>query len=399
MHEFSKDVMARKRIIQEVNGTSGDLGGDTSKTAVGDVEKAFYTNESALLDSKPKFSQRLFDKSGTQGTTLCLSCSILYTKDSVKYAPYYAPELIEWYKDGQNILTFSDVRRYRAFFCDNIATLEIKDCKLDDSGQYTCLARNKYGRSSTSCNVKVYANFEPAPMGPVFSRLIKENYKFLDDELTLECRVKCFPPAKITWLKDNVPIRPINSYSFLFVGYVKPEVIWLRGNTPLPKSSPRFKYIEDSNNLHTLILSGVTAEEAGKYTCRVSNEYGYTETFARVDVINVSSGAVKHEKPAMFLTRPDTMMSVALGEDISFSFRLAGSPKPKVTWMKGIKDITTSSRTMTETVNDYVRLTLKRATDDENGTYFIVARNIYGSDRAFVTVRVSRYLHIEYPAL
>lgn len=114
-----------------------------------------------------------------------------------------------------------------------------------------------------------------------------------------------------------------------FSGYVKPEVIWLRGNTPLPKSSPRFKYIEDSNNLHTLILSGVTAEEAGKYTCRVSNEYGYTETFARVDVINVSSGAVKHEKPAMFLTRPDTMMSVALGEDISFSFRLAGSPKPK----------------------------------------------------------------------
>ncbi|KAI5729840.1 hypothetical protein M8J76_007197 [Diaphorina citri] len=466
MHEFSKDVMARKRIIQEVNGTSGDLGGDTSKTAVGDVEKAFYTNESALLDSKPKFSQRLFDKSGTQGTTLCLSCSILYTKDSVKYAPYYAPELIEWYKDGQNILTFSDVRRYRAFFCDNIATLEIKDCKLDDSGQYTCLARNKYGRSSTSCNVKVYANFEPAPMGPVFSRLIKENYKFLDDELTLECRVKCFPPAKITWLKDNVPIRPINRYyqtelsdgvcrlticspdgdidngkytcraehdvwtehTYYFLnfqgrdyhtmgkvgrrsqssgslavvqkhlwhpqkpsilrGYVKPEVIWLRGNTPLPKSSPRFKYIEDSNNLHTLILSGVTAEEAGKYTCRVSNEYGYTETFARVDVINVSSGAVKHEKPAMFLTRPDTMMSVALGEDISFSFRLAGSPKPKVTWMKGIKDITTSSRTMTETVNDYVRLTLKRATDDENGTYFIVARNIYGSDRAFVTVRI-----------
>lgn len=39
-----------------------------------------------------------------------------------------------------------------------------------------------------------------------------ENYKFLDDELTLECRVKCFPPAKITWLKDNVPIRPINRF-------------------------------------------------------------------------------------------------------------------------------------------------------------------------------------------
>uniref|UniRef100_A0A8D8WY19 Myosin light chain kinase, smooth muscle n=1 Tax=Cacopsylla melanoneura TaxID=428564 RepID=A0A8D8WY19_9HEMI len=474
--EFSADVMAKKTILQELS-SEGATGGD--------VEKAFYTNESALLDSKPKFSIRLQDKSATQGTTLCLSCSILYTKDSVKYAPWYAPDLVEWYKDGQNILVLSDFKRYRTFFCENTATLEIKDCKLTDSGQFTCLARNKYGRSSTSCNVKVYANLEPTPMGPVFSKIIKEHYKFLDDELSLECRVKCFPPAKITWLKDNIPIRPINRYyqtelsdgvcrlticspdqsdsgkytcraehdvwtehSYYFLnfqgrdyhtmgkvgrrsqssgslqvvekhmwhpqkpsivrgllddvvpsggtlalhvqvqGFVKPEVIWLRGNTPLPKSSPRFKYIEDSNNLHTLILSGVTAEESGQYVCRVSNEYGYTETIAKVDVINVSSGVLKHEKPAMFLTRPDTMMSVSLGEDVSFSFRLSGSPKPKVTWMKGIRDITTSTRTFTETVNDYVRLTLKRATDDDNGTYFIVARNIYGSDRAFVTVRV-----------
>lgn len=63
------------------------------------------------FQSKPKFSQGLFDKSATQGTTLCLTCSILYTKDSVKYAPYYAPDLIEWYKDGQNILTFADIKR------------------------------------------------------------------------------------------------------------------------------------------------------------------------------------------------------------------------------------------------------------------------------------------------
>lgn len=61
----------------------------------------------------------------------------------------------------------------------------------------------------------------------------------------------------------------------------------------------------------------------------MSNEFGYTETFARVDVITVSSGGAKHEKPAMFLTRPDTMMSVGLGDDVSFSFRLTGSPKPK----------------------------------------------------------------------
>lgn len=60
-----------------------------------------------------------------------------------------------------------------------------------------------------------------------------------------------------------------------------------------------------------------------------------------------------------------------------------------VTWMKGTRDITNSQRSMKETVNDYVRMTLKRALVSDSGTYCILAKNVYGCDRAFVTVRVS----------
>lgn len=45
---------------------------------------------------------------------------------------------------------------------------------------------------------------------------------------------------------------------------------------------------------------------------------------------------------------------------------------------------------MRETVGDYVRLTLKRAILSDAGTYFIVAKNIFGTDRAFFTVQVRR---------
>lgn len=62
-----------------------------------------------------------------------------------------------------------------------------------------------------------------------------------------------------------------------------------------------------------------------------------------------------------------------------------------VTWMKGLTDITITRRTLKETINDYTRLTLTRAQLTDAGTYFIMAKNKYGSDRAFFTLRVSMY--------
>lgn len=56
--------------------------------------------------------------------------------------------------------------------------------------------------------------------------------------------------------------------------------------------------------------------------------------------------------------------------------------------LKGLKDITKSSRTLKETHDDYTRFTMKRATYSDGGTYCLVARNRHGADRAFVHVMV-----------
>nr|CAD7592988.1 unnamed protein product [Timema genevievae] len=134
------------------------------------------------------------------------------------------------------------------------------------------------------------------------------------------------------------------------------------------------------------MVAGVTESEAGLYTCRASNLFGHVDTSAAVEV--VPPGSVRGGKPAMFVSRPDQDMAVALGEDITVSFRVTGDPKPQVTWMKGIRDITNSQRSLKETFDDYVRLTLKRALPSDAGTYCILAKNVYGCDRSFVTVRI-----------
>jgi hypothetical protein len=37
----------------------------------------------------------------------------------------------------------------------------------------------------------------------------------------------------------------------------------------------------------------------------------------------------RNDKPAIFVERPDTTLGVALGEDITISFRVAGEPRPQ----------------------------------------------------------------------
>lgn len=98
---------------------------------------------------------------------------------------------------------------------------------------------------------------------------------------------------------------------------------------------------------------------------------------------------LKNVKPPIFLSRPETSITVDVDNDLTVSFRLSGHPKPNVTWMKGLTDITRDRRTYKVAVNDYTRLTLKRVQLSDTGTYFIVAKNIYGTDRAFFSLKVN----------
>lgn len=65
--------------------------------------------------------------------------------------------------------------------------------------------------------------------------------------------------------------------------------------------------------------------------------------------------------------------------------------------MKGLTDITSSLRSLKETSDDYMRLTLKRVTLEDVGTYCILAKNRYGCDRAFFTVRLRHRARSETP--
>lgn len=59
--------------------------------------------------------------------------------------------------------------------------------------------------------------------------------------------------------------------------------------------------------------------------------------------------------------------------------------------MKGLTDITGGPRSYKESIDDYVRLTLKRAVPSDEGTYCVLVKNRYGCDRCFFSIKVRIY--------
>lgn len=57
-------------------------------------------------------------------------------------------------------------------------------------------------------------------------------------------------------------------------------------------------------------------------------------------------------------------------------------------FQKGLKDITFNDRVIKETRGNQYRFTLKDTSPRDSGTYWMVARNEIGTDRAFVTITV-----------
>ncbi|XP_073975604.1 uncharacterized protein isoform X2 [Rhodnius prolixus] len=326
----------------------------------------------------------LVDKTVTHGGKIRLTCNIGGDPEP----------RIEWLKDGSSISLHTDPDRYTTVLDYGVASLEIIEAMSSDAGQYTCVVKNPNGQiSATTATVRI-----AMPQSDTEDENEEKTWENVDDDLETDSLPKeiCLSVKgpdigmpRVTGLIAD-PVVPSGGTIALHVqvsGCTQPNVTWLREGTPIPRVAPRVHYLEDKG-LFTLLLEGATPAESGVYTCRVSGGSGrwkgLVDTTTTVQVVERRA----HEKPALFKVKPQSRMILDSGEDMTLTCYISGEPRPRVSLMKGIKDITNSCRTLKESFGEYFRLTLKRITRDDCGTFFIQARNVYGTDRAFVTLQV-----------
>lgn len=80
--------------------------------------------------------------------------------------------------------------------------------------------------------------------------------------------------------------------------------------------------INSVGDVHTLLISNLTREDSGKYTCEINNEFGK----------NTSEGQLFVKCPPIFETPLTDTKAVEGDTNVEFTVKLNSYPKSSVKW-------------------------------------------------------------------
>uniref|UniRef100_A0A665VTB7 Hemicentin-1 n=1 Tax=Echeneis naucrates TaxID=173247 RepID=A0A665VTB7_ECHNA len=192
---------------------------------------------------------------------------------------------VTWLKDGRPITGL-----HGAKVLNEGRLLQIKDAKVSDTGRYTCIAINVAGQADSKYDISVHV--PPNIIGQV---QLPENVSVVvKNPVALNCEASGIPLPAISWLKDGRPIKATSSVRILSGG-------------------------------RSLRLLHAAIEDAGRYTCIVSNTAGEERKNFDIDILVppsiVNEGTVEDTK-------------VKEKHNITLICEASGNPVPEIKWLK-----------------------------------------------------------------
>jgi Immunoglobulin I-set domain len=224
----------------------------------------------------PKFKKKMADMA-------CMTDAPFKMQVEVEGSP--APEL-KWYKDGQMIIESERIKVVKE--SENSFSLIIERVLIEDSGSYSVVAANSLGQMSEFW--QLVANSLPS----FTQSLIKSAEKTEGESVTFQVKADGSPKPTASWRKDGMEL----------------------------KSDGKNIIIKEEAGLHTLTVNGLKREDAGNYSCLLSNAFGSKEDVA---VLRVRA------PPLVKQGLTDT--EVKEGQtDVTFTVTVDSYPEPKITW-------------------------------------------------------------------
>ncbi|KAH7974624.1 hypothetical protein HPB49_017481 [Dermacentor silvarum] len=302
-----------------------------ARNAAGSDEFSAYL----AVKGPPKIREFKFPADISPGETALVGCVI--AKGSA------GPFELSWLKDGRPLSSSGSPRTAVSPNKGGPAsTLTIVDVSAQDSGNYTCVARNAAGSDSFSAFLAV--------TGP--PRLLEFSFPAevgLGDEIIVSCVVRkgTAGPYTLSWHKDGTALKDSGRVS---------------ASSAHSKSSV------------TLRIAGLQPEDVGNYTCAASNPFG-SDSFTAPLVVNDAPKIQEFKFPAN-LSPGDTVV-------VSCVIRKGSAGPFELWWRKDDRPLElTSSLTVTSPKGGPVStITIVDVSARESGNYTCVARNAAGSDR------------------
>ncbi|XP_053616304.1 hemicentin-1-like isoform X2 [Plodia interpunctella] len=252
--------------------------------------------------------------------------------------PYGNPwPQVYWFKDELPLRLFGG----SMVATDNGEVIESRSAEYDQSGNYTCIARNALGNTSVSYLVDVLVP-PPTP---------KENPKPVTvragKPLELSCPVEGSPLPYAKWIKH--PYTELVNTS---------KLLLLHDN-------------------YTLLINKTEVADSGAYSCVLTNRVGTTEVVFSVVV----------EKPPRVHTDGQDNIVVGRGRSVLLKCEVDGHPQPKITWLKDIVQLSSSMSNIQQALGSSL-LAIWNADVRDAGQYICVAENAAGSDHRRLNLAV-----------
>uniref|UniRef100_A0A8D2B9D0 Hemicentin-1 n=1 Tax=Sciurus vulgaris TaxID=55149 RepID=A0A8D2B9D0_SCIVU len=211
-----------------------------------------------------------------------------------------------------------------------------------DNGEYICVAVNEAGTTERKYNLKVHV-----------PPLIKDkehltNVSVLLNQLTsLLCEVEGTPSPVITWYKDDSQVTESST-------------------------------IQIVNNGKMLKLFKVTAEDAGRYSCKAINIAGTSQKYFSIDVL---------VPPTIIGASSPSEVSVVLSHNATLECQIKGTPFPDIHWFKDGKPLFLGDPNV-ELGDRGQILHVKNARRSDKGRYQCVVSNAAGKQAKDIKLTV-----------
>uniref|UniRef100_A0A672ZVY1 Ig-like domain-containing protein n=1 Tax=Sphaeramia orbicularis TaxID=375764 RepID=A0A672ZVY1_9TELE len=247
----------------------------------------------------------------------------------------------KWFKDMMEISSSS---KYTMRESDLVASLEVMNCKVEDSGDYVCVASSEAGSDRCSSTVTVK---EP----PAFVRSLEPKDVVKGSEVMLEGQVCGSEPFTVSFYK----------------------------NTKLIRNDKRHR-ITVKDDLVALQILAVEAGDVGSYQCTVENEVGRDSCDCQITL----------KEPPSFVHKLENVSSL-VGSEVSLQCILKGTEPITVTWLKDNHELKEAENIQITYENKKALLYITNLQSKHGGKYSCQAQNQAGSQicSAVLTVKGS----------
>ncbi|XP_073667498.1 hemicentin-1 isoform X2 [Paramisgurnus dabryanus] len=233
---------------------------------------------------------------------------------------------ISWMKDGRPLTG------RRAQIINDGRLLRIQGAQVADTGRYTCIAVNVAGQADRKYDVNVHV-----PPTIIGQTQVPENVSVVvKNPVVLTCEASGMPPPAITWLKDGQLVNMSSSIRVISGG---------RG----------------------LRLMHAASEDAGRYTCIVSNSAGEERKSFDLNVLVppsiVNEGTVEDVK-------------VKEKQNVILACEVTGNPIPEITWLKDGQTLASDARLQVMSNGRFLQISGSQVAD--TGRYSCLASNSAG---------------------